>query len=71
MSIIAYFEASLESASAAKKGLFRRFLDRIAAGQEARANAELKRHSHLLPRELDQLSWNIGERSEDSLPFIR
>ena len=32
---------------------------------------ELYRHSHLLPRELEQAGWKIGERSEDSLPFVR
>ena len=41
------------------------------AAQEARATAELKRHSHLLPRELDQAGWKLGERSESSLPFVR
>lgn len=71
MSVIAHFEMAHQSPSASKKGLFRRFVDRIVAAQEARATTELKRHSHLLPRELDQVTWKLGERSEDSLPFVR
>jgi hypothetical protein len=71
MSVVTHFEAAHESASTPKKSLIRRIVDRFIAAQEARATAELKRHSHLLPRELDQVAWKIGERSEDSLPFIR
>jgi hypothetical protein len=70
-SIVTHFEAAHESASAPRKSLFRRFVDRIIAAQSARASAELKRHSHLLPRELDQVTWKLGEHSEDSLPFVR
>lgn len=71
MSVITHFEAAHESASALKKSLIRRLFDRIIAAQQARATTELKRHSHLLPRELDEAGWKIGERSEDSLPFVR
>ena len=76
MSVITHFEAAHESpsaprTSAPRKSLLRRFVDRIIAAQSARATAELKRHSHLLPRELDQVTWKLGERSEDSLPFVR
>ena len=76
--VVAHFEAAHASPSASRtsaprtrKSLFRRFVDRIIAAQTARATAELKRHSHLLPRELDQVTWKLGERSEDSLPFVR
>ncbi|MEW6450624.1 MAG: hypothetical protein AB1490_08265 [Pseudomonadota bacterium] len=71
MSVIAHFEMAHQSPPASRKSLFRRFVDLIVAAQEARATAELKRHSHLLPRELDQVTWKLGERSEDSLPFVR
>ena len=71
-SVVTHFEAAHESrTSAPRKSLFRRFVDCIIAAQSARATAELKRHSHLLPRELDQVTWKLGERSEDSLPFVR
>ena len=71
MSIVTHFGAASERPATAKRSLIRRFVDRIIAAQEARATAELKRHSHLLPRELDQATWKLGERSEDSLPFVR
>jgi predicted transcriptional regulator len=71
MSVITHFEAASASPSIPKKSFVRRFVDRIIAAQEARATAEFKRHSHLLPRELDHATWKLGERSEDSLPFIR
>jgi len=71
-SVVTHFEAAHESrTSAPRKSQFRRFVDRIIAAQTARATAELTRHSHLLPRELDQVTWKLGERSEDSLPFVR
>jgi hypothetical protein len=70
-SVVTHFEAADQNSSAPRKSLFWRFIDRIIAAQEARATAELKRHSHLLPRELDQVTWKLGERSEDSLPFVR
>ena len=70
-SVATHFEAARQSPSASRKSLLWRFVDRIIAAQTARATAELKRHSHLLPRELDQVTWKLGERSEDSLPFVR
>jgi hypothetical protein len=71
MSIMTYFEAAPGSTSRTGNGLFKRFVDRVIAAQQARVAAELKRHSHLLPRELDQVTWKLSERSEDSLPFVR
>jgi len=70
-SVVTHFKAAHPSSSVPRKSLFQRLLDRIIAAQSARATAELKRHSHLLPRELDQVTWKLGERSEDSLPFVR
>ena len=75
-SVVTHFEAAHQSpsaprTSAPRRSLLQRFVDRIIAAQTARATAELKRHSHLLPRELDQVTWKLGERSEDSLPFVR
>lgn len=77
-SVVTHFKAAhaspcapRTSAPRTEKSLFRRVVDRIIAAQSARATAELKRHSHLLPRELDQATWKLGERSEDSLPFVR
>jgi hypothetical protein len=70
MSVITTSEV-VPSSLPARRSLLRRFFDHIVAAQQARAEAELKRHSHLLPRELDQVTWKLGERSEDSLPFIR
>ena len=71
MSVITTLEVVPTGNPPARKSLFRRWIDSIVAAQQARANEELKRHSHLLPRELDQATWKLGERSEDSLPFIR
>ena len=68
---VTHFGSARKSPSVPRKSLLRRFVDRIIAAQSARAIAELKRHSHLLPRELDQVTWKLGERSEDSLPFVR
>jgi len=68
---VTHFGAARKTPSVSRKSLFRRFVDCIIAAQSARATAELKRHSHLLPRELDQVTWKLGERSEDSLPFVR
>jgi len=68
---VTHFGSARQSPSASRKSLLWRFVDRIIAAQSARATAELKRHSHLLPRELDQVTWKLGERSEDSLPFVR
>ena len=70
-SVIPHSIAKRAQSPVSRKSLFRRLIDRIVAAQEARATAELKRHSHLLPRELDQAGWKLGERSESSLPFVR
>ena len=55
-----------------RKGLLRRFLDRLIEARMARAAEYIRQHSHLIPRELEQQSgWRVTERSESSLPFIR
>jgi hypothetical protein len=72
MSTITYFDAKVAAKPAAKrKGLFMRFIDHMIEIRTLRAMEELKRHSHLLPRELDQAGWKLTERSEESLPFVR
>jgi hypothetical protein len=70
MSVLTYLDAASESAAALETSFLRRFLTRFVA-QAAWPTRELKQHSHLLPRELDQVFWKIGERSGDSLPFLR
>lgn len=55
----------------AEQGVFSRLYDRFIAYRQAQAMIELRRHSLLLPQELEQAGWKINERSEDSLPFVR
>ena len=54
-----------------RKGLFQRFFDRLIEARMRRADAFIRQHSHLIPRDLEQAGWRLTERSEDSLPFIR
>jgi hypothetical protein len=62
----------LARAQAPRKGLLRRFLDRIIEARMAKADEIIRQHRHLLPRELeDQASWKVTEKSESSLPFLR
>ena len=68
----AYGTVSRVAAVAKRKGLFQRFVDRMVEARLRRAEAFLRHHSHLIPRELEeQAGWKLTERSEDSLPFIR
>jgi hypothetical protein len=68
MSTITYDRAPAESRVPAKrKGLFARLIE----ARQQQAINELRRHSALLPHELEQAAWKITERSEDSLPFLR
>lgn len=72
MSSIVYFDTRAATKKAAlRKGLLRRFYDRLLEARLRQAETEIKRHSHLLPHELDQASWRVSARSEDSLPFVR
>lgn len=70
MSTVTYDRAPAESrvpASTRRKGLFARLIE----ARQQQALNELRRHSALLPHELEQAAWKITERSEDSLPFLR
>ena len=71
MSIVTYEFAPAPRQTAPAKGTFWRLYDRFIAYRQAQANAELHRHSILLPHELERAGWKINERSEDSLPFVR
>jgi hypothetical protein len=44
---------------------------RLIEARQQQALNELRRHSTLLPHELERAAWKITERSEDSLPFLR
>jgi hypothetical protein len=55
----------------ARKGLMARILDRLIEARMQQAMNELRRHGLKLPRELDPPSWKVGDRSEQSLPFVR
>ena len=75
MSTIAYDVAATSHAGAPataapagkRKGLFARFME----ARQRHATMELRRHGVLLPRELEEAGMKIGERNEDSLPFVR
>ncbi len=68
----AYGTISGATAAPKRKGLFQGFFDRLIEARMRKAEAFIRRHSHLIPRELEeQASWRITERSENSLPFIR
>ena len=70
MSTITYDRVPAESrapAPAKRKGLFARLIE----ARQQQALNELRRHSTLLPHELERAAWKITERSEDSLPFLR
>ena len=49
------------------KGLFARLIE----ARQKQAMQELRRHGLQLPRELEEAGLKIGERNEDSLPFVR
>lgn len=71
MSTITYDVVPHECAGTAKpakrKGLFARLIE----ARQRQAYNEIRRHSFLLPQELEQAAWKMTERSEDSLPFLR
>jgi hypothetical protein len=59
-------------AKSKRSGIFQRLLDRLIESRMRTAEAFLRQHSHLIPRELEErAAWRISERSEDSLPFVR
>lgn len=70
MSVIAYGIGLAKSAATPlrrRKGLFARFIE----ARQRQALQELHRHGLRLPRELEEAGLKIGERNEDSLPFVR
>jgi hypothetical protein len=60
-----------DAVRAERKGVFARWMDALIESRMRRARDEIARHSHLLPRELEQAGWRLSDRSEDSLPFVR
>lgn len=70
MSVIAYGIGLAKAAATPlrqRKGLFARFIE----ARQRQALQELHRHGLRLPRELEEAGMKIGERNEDSLPFVR
>jgi hypothetical protein len=65
------FEAPANKTAHKRRGFVGRFVDYLIAGRTGRAAEEIKCHSHLLPCELDKVAWKLGERGDDSLPFVR
>jgi hypothetical protein len=63
--------AAREAAAPKRKGLMQRFLDRLIESRMRRAEEYIRMHRHLLPRDMEQAGWQLTERSEDSLPFVR
>ncbi len=59
-------------AASAPKGLWKRLFDRLIESRMRKADDLMRQYRHLIPRELEaQAVWQITERSEGSLPFIR
>ena len=77
MSILSFGLAAARTASTEsqtepkRKNAFQRWADAWMEARMRRAMEEIKRHRHLLPRDLERAGWQITERSEDSLPFRR
>ena len=65
------YAVSRGKAAPARRSLLKRFFDRLIESRMRRAEEVIRRHSHLIPRDLERAGWQITERSEDSLPFIR
>ncbi len=64
--------AGRPAAAPKRKGLLRRFVDRMVEARMRKADEFIRQHAHLIPRELEEKAgWKLTERSEDSLPFIR
>jgi hypothetical protein len=64
---------TVRSHSKAEKdqGFFARLFARIIEARQRQAMLELRRHGLRLPSELEAAGRKIGERNEDSLPFVR
>jgi hypothetical protein len=67
-----YGASPADEAAPEREGLLQRFFGRMVEARMRKAEEFTRRHSHLIPRELEeQAGWKITERSEDSLPFLR
>ncbi len=54
------------------RNLFKRLLDRLVEARMRQAEESIRQHRHMIPRELaERANWQISERNEDSLPFIK
>ena len=71
MSIVTFDAAVAANPATRCNSFWRGLLDAMIASRMRRAEREIARRRHLLPRELDRMDWKVGERSEDSLPFVR
>ncbi len=71
MSAVTYHVAPSAPVALRRPGFFARLLAAAIESRMRKADEEIKRHTHMLPRELEQAGWKLTERSEDSLPFAR
>ncbi len=53
------------------KSLLKRFIAALMESRKRQAEAEIARHRHLLPDELEHAAWRLTPRTEDQLPFVR
>jgi hypothetical protein len=53
------------------RAMLARAFARLVEARQRQAMEEIRRYLPLLPHELEQVGWKVGERSEDSLPFVR
>ena len=52
-----------------RPGVFARLFSALADARMREAQRELRRHRHLLPRELELSGNRLTERNEEDLPF--
>ena len=78
MSTITYDTASVAPTGkpaaapvAPQKGRFARMIERMVEARQQQAMDEIRRYTILLPDELERAGRKLGERNEDSLPFVR
>jgi hypothetical protein len=74
MATIAYgtaVPAAADPAGSASKSLLTRFIDALTESRMRKAEAEIRRHAHLLPAAFERAAYRLGPRNEDQLPFVR
>lgn len=54
-----------------RRGWLARLLAAVQESRRRSARAELARHRHLLPADLERVGDRLDARSEDQLPFLR